>query len=347
MKILLRLVGAFLLLALSALEVRAFDFALLNEIFGKFNPVMDYPQDIKCQNVQISWDKVLMPYKCLIKKPNIYIPFDKVLDLVWDQIDEFEGYYQLDNPHFFYTGANIKRNQEFAQQAKAFWDFYPSLWAYFYLRGADKTLEIPLSWFAWKQVQNRTFWVATKSLQNRGSCRLQNYMLAIDTLDWQILPPWEQIVFNDKLIDIPQSQYCKGKSQRQYLFYAGVCGASTQFFRNALLNPFLQVVERRPHSRRYKDFYDDVVRGDDASVYETYKRLTIKNIGDSPIALKVFKKDARNIYLVSVAPTSNPYVVEVHKQNLDKFKAKVSKSVWQWKKLIDFQSWVSNYLWFK
>ena len=114
-----------------------------------------------------------------------------------------------------------------------------------------------------------------------------------------------------------------------------------------MLNPYLKIVERRPHSWRYKDFYDEIVRGDDASVYETYKRLIVQNIGEQPMFFKVFEKSPKQIYLVSSYPQKNPYVVQVHKQNLAQFKAKVSKKVFEGTGLVWQNEWISTYLGFK
>ena len=301
----------------------------------------------KCKVKWISGQYLIVTPECLITKPTVYIPFSKVVDLIWPFVQDIKGVYRLDQNEFFYTGANVILDSGFEKRVKKFWDQQLSWGGYMILKWSNSDIQVPLAYFAWKYFKNYSFWVSTKSLTGRDECRLTNYSLAMNKLDGLLLPPGKVYNFNEDLVKISQDEYCKGKSGRQYLFYAGVCGVSTQLFRNSLLNPFVRVVERRSHAHRYPKFYSPIVLGDDAAVYEMYKFFKIQNIGDAPLYFKIFKKGQREVYLVSISSQKNPFKVQVEKKNLSKLSAYVQKKVWSGADLTFQKKWTSVYYGFK
>ncbi len=320
-----------------------FSFVLNN--FSSFNSL--FPLEGKCRVKWVSGQSLIVTPECLITKPAVYIPFSKSVDLIWPFVKDIKGTYRLDQNEFFYTGAKVILDDEFENNVKRFWNQQLSWGGYMMLKWRNANVQIPLAYFAWKYFKDYSFWVSTKSLTGRDECRLTNYKLAMDKLDWLILKPREIYNFNEDLIKIPQEDYCKGKSERQYLFYAGVCGVSTQLFRNSLLNPFIRVVERRSHAHRYPKFYSPIVLGDDAAVYEWYKFLKIQNISEAPLYFKVFEKSPKEVYLVSISPQKNPYKVKVQKKNLSKLSAYVQKTVFSWENVLSNKKWTSVYYGFK
>ena len=306
-----------------------------------------FPLKTKCHVKEVSEQFLVISPECLIQKPVVYIPFKKSVDLMWPRIRDVEGIYRLDKDEFIYTGAKILLDPDFEREAQNFWDKRLSWGSYMMLKGTKKDIQIPLSYFAWKYFKNYSFWVSTKSLSGRDDCRLTNYRVAMDKLDGLVLAPEEEYNFNKDLINIPQEDYCKGKSERQYLFYAGVCGVSTQLFRNSLLNPFIRVVERRSHAHRYPKFYNPIVLGDDAAVYEKYKLLKIKNISSTPLYFRVFQKNPKEVYLLSISSQKNPYKVKVKKKNLSELSAYVQKTIFSWEDVLSNKKWTSVYYGFK
>jgi vancomycin resistance protein YoaR len=180
-------------------------------------------------------------------------------------------------------------------------------------------------------------------LENRDDCRRQNFDVAMNVLNNKIINPWEIYNFNTDLVPL-QNDYCKDNDSWKYLFYWWVCGASTQIFRNALMNPFIEVEERHPHSVRYVKWYNEYIFWDDAAIYERTKQFKIKNIWTKPIYFKVIQKNSKK-YLISIYPSENKYFSHITKVQIDKTQAAVWKAIyelWTNKKWYD-QYWKSAY----
>jgi vancomycin resistance protein YoaR len=54
--------------------------------------------------------------------------------------------------------------------------------------------------------------------------------------------------------------------------------------------PYLDVIERYPHNKRWAFYYGSKIFGDDAAMYENSKKMIIKNTFNDPIYFKVYEQ---------------------------------------------------------
>ncbi len=279
--------------------------------------------------------------------PKLETP-QKVFEELDYYIDGFDSIYDLDSTSFVYEPSNInyKPNSPKAFKLSGFIDSQkPSdLYLYLLLDSLWYTIKIPKINIALSQIKDYSLYVSDKDLTKRHGCRLTNYNIAMSLLDGLVISPWETYNFNTALAS-KQAEYCTWSSQRKYLFNSGVCGVSTQLFRNWLINPYTKVTERHSHANRLVNFYDEYIYGDDASVYEWDKQLHIKNISKRPIYFNVFKKQWHS-YLVASYPKNTQLSSMVTKKQINKLSSIVWSSVFNKNTLNTRyeQFWLSNYL---
>ncbi len=276
----------------------------------------------------ISWNQYyIVSPNCLINQDFEQLSFQDIVNHSWNYIEGFTDWYDIKNNISFYLGAKPIFDKRIRQNL-----IYLKPWYYnnIVLKFLDKKgyyIKIPKEILAaYILYKDYKFYISTKDLSNRWECRKKNYLIAMNILDNLVLKPNERFNFNIPLSQV--SDYCKGDSKREYLFYAGVCGASSQLFRNALINPYLDIVKRYNHSAWYVYFYDNIIRWDDASMYQMYKQFVIQNISDYPVYFKKFEK-GNNIFLVSIIPQNNliDKISVVIKWQTWKLQARVSKLV--------------------
>lgn len=135
--------------------------------------------------------------------------------------------------------------------------------------------KLPTRRLAMEQFKERNVYATLRDTTTYGTCRKQNYSLALKALDREELLPGEKLNMNR---DISKRRGRCQNDQESYLFGEGACGASTQFFRTAMMTPDLYVTKRYPHGEWRAGFYGDTIRGDDASMYQMNKQLEIQNI---------------------------------------------------------------------
>lgn len=128
------------------------------------------------------------------------------------------------------------------------------------------------------------------------------------------------------------------------MFYQGVCGFSTQVWRNALINPYLGTTHRKNHGNWWKAYYGDEIVGDDAAIYEMDKQLEIRNRSDYPIYMRTLEVNG-NKYLLSVVPKQADQIVEIRREQIGKLKGRVIRTIINKKtsKQIDREYYVSQY----
>jgi vancomycin resistance protein YoaR len=124
-------------------------------------------------------------------------------------------------------------------------------------------------------------------------------MRAFDEFGVTILQPSQSFNVNKLLAWL--DGYCTGTGEREYMFYQGVCGFSTQVWRNALINPYLTTTRRAPHSSWWQAYYGEEIVWDDAAIYEMDKQLEIQNTSEYPIYMRTIERAWRK-YLISVMP---------------------------------------------
>lgn len=202
---------------------------------------------------------------------------------------------------------------------------------------------IPKVLIAYDQLDQFKFVASVRDTTIYWPCRKQNYDLAMNMLDGQNLEPQELLNIN-KLIAY-QPGYCTW-GWKEYQFYSGVCGWSTQLFWNAILHPWLEVVERRSHGKRYAGFYGSSVMGDDSSIYESAKELIIKNASDTDIAFKTFLRESdTNTVLLSAWRSEHDRVTRIEKEQTGSRSALLRSTITQWDGDVDTQERKSFYYW--
>ena len=279
---------------------------------------------------------------CIIKGELPELKFQDAVSIMWSHIKEFDKKYDLESTSFFYNSANpiYFNNSELADfVGVTTWDdIVAKLLDY-----ANIRISIPKYYIAKEYIKNYSFYVSTKNLDNRSKCRKTNFLKALYMLDGRTLYSQQSFNYNTELVK--EKNYCVewwGKPWK-YLFYGGVCGASTQLFRNSLINPDLYISKRYNHRQRYVYFYNKDIYWDDASVYERDKQFEIKNIGTKPIYFKVWKS-SNDYYLVSILPYKNENTSFVLKKQIWTLRAIVGRIVFDKFNIKQFeQFWVSNY----
>jgi vancomycin resistance protein YoaR len=175
-------------------------------------------------------------------------------------------------------------------------------------------------------VQDLAFYVSEKDFSLLSPCNTQNYTLALQQLDGQVLNPGESFNANRELSKV--KGYCTGRGEANFLFYGGVCGMTAQVFRTTLIHPSIEIVKRRPHNERFVQYYGEEIGGDDAAIYEMSKQFEIKNIGTEDIAFKV-KRNAKHTLLVAISPRT-PQWVEISKQPLTSRSISLERNIWEY-----------------
>jgi vancomycin resistance protein YoaR len=170
-------------------------------------------------------------------------------------------------------------------------------------------IQVPKVLLAYEQFTYYSIYASVRDTTTYGECRKQNYDVALAALDGVTLVPGEQLNMNTLIANDPD--YCEG-TLGKYLFYQGVCGGSTQLFWNALVNPYLYVVERHPHGEFWTNFYG--YKGEDAAIYERSKELILENIGNEPLHFATFVRPDGNTVLLSIYPKKEGLRSFVQKQ---------------------------------
>lgn len=207
----------------------------------------------------------------------------------------------------------------------------------------DGMILLPKSIVAYQQIANRSTFASVRDTRTYGPCRLQNYKVAMAQLDKITIAPDEYFNMNQEIARQPG--YCTGG--QNFLFYQWVCGWSTQLFWNGMINPFLEVTKRYAHGMRYAGFYGSNILGDDASMYERWKQLEVKNIGDKPLYMMTFERPSdNNTVLLTIYPGSHDFSTLIHKQQTGKQSAVVSSTVFDKQEAIVYsQERTSYYRW--
>lgn len=196
-------------------------------------------------------------------------------------------------------------------------------------------------------ISKYTWYVSDRYIDNYGSCSRQNFMRAFDEFGTIVLQPGQSFNVNKLLAWL--DGYCTGASDendldREYMFYQWVCGFSTQVWRNALINPYLETTRRQAHGNWWQAYYGDEIVGDDAAIYEMDKQLEIRNASDMPIYMRTLDVDGKK-YLLSVVPTQSDRVVDITRESIGRLTGRVTRVISNKEtgKEVDRDSYVSHY----
>ncbi len=220
------------------------------------------------------------------------IDIKKYIDLVRDKIISFTGEYQpFSTDQTYYGGTPI-----FSSLQKESW------------------------------IENFNFYISDKDISKLSKCNTQNYLIALRSIDKLLLKSWETFNANEELAK--QDWYCTGRGEKNFLFYWGVCGMTSQLFRSALMNPNVEILERHNHSEWFVHYYGEEIWGDDAAIYQMNKQFKIKNISNQDIYFRT-KEIGNYTYLVAITAKSlNDSPVKIKKEKITNRKIELKRIIW-------------------
>lgn len=314
-------------------------FALLYSFFIALGLGSFFWADNVCSWSLSSWDYLISP-KCFQENNLPQFWFKETTAMMWQFVDRFDDLYELDKQEFSYYWAKpVMKNNFSAQNLTTLKKNWIALKRYSLI---GKPIRVTKYDLAYDQFKQFSFYWAERQIDNYGACSRTNYLVALWKLEWLYLEPGEKYTINDALSNQPN--YCMGSVPGKYLFYQGVCGASTQLFRVSLLMPKIEITERANHSQRYVKYYDEYVYWDDAAIYERSKKLSIVNSSSEPVFFKTLG-DEWVKYLIWITPTTDPQFVKLSKKQTGRLKWEVTKTVFDKKTdtLTTKQSWTAFY----
>lgn len=263
-----------------------------------------------------------------------------IIDYVFRFIENIDWKYEsnLNNFNFYNSDISFKNEN----------------WYWFFLNEAKKNnifvsildknnyFQLPIQKYYFDKAKKYTYYAVDKSLENRWNCSKINYYKAIEQMDWIILNPWEKLNFNWLMANI--KDYCKWTLWKKLLFYWWVCWASTQLFRNSLINPYLKITKRYPHAQRHVNYYSWYIFWDDASIYEWTKQFEIENISKKKIYFKIIDLYWSK-FMISIYPEISEYISFVEKKQTKSLQWFVKKNIIDKNTLSTryIQEWISNY----
>lgn len=333
---------------------------------------IDEPEIWSCSGSIVDQMAIVEPW-CLLK-PTEIVALPLVASGVWSYIDDFIWGYQFDQEEFVYTGAKIVWKQIPLQYYQTydlpkslkfdvgFSSHIPSLWSFpaqnprtiasmiqindedqvhlQRLQSAGVRLRIPLLTRYRIQMESYYFAVVERNLRNYGRCSKHNYIMARSALHDLYLLPWQSFTINPLLAGL--DGYCEWATPWQYLFYAGVCGVSTQLFRTSLLMPWLVSTVRHGHNEWHTKYYGQKVVWDDAAILDYRKQFTIQNQHSNPLLIK-WRAKWDSHYLVGITQNIHP-IVTISKKEISPLQWQVQKTVFASWQIIQTGEWTTTYL---
>lgn len=282
-------------------------------------------KDQKCEYI-MDWKNYILTPVCLLRKEFPDIPYKKLVDEIWSDIDWFDRTYNDSSEKFTYESTN------------PFFDWYKSImpksdrqkYLLASLQEQGIKISIPEKYLYYEKSKNLWFFVVSKDLSLLKPCTKQNYKVALNSFDNFILSAWETMNLNKHISYL--DWYCKWSGPKDLMFYGWVCWFASQLFRTSLISPDIEVVKRYWHSVRLTAYYSDYIYWDDAAIYQNNKQLEIKNTSNQEMYFKVLDKWDFN-YFVAIVPQKSSQWVNITKKQIWNLSAQVVKEVF------DISSW--------
>lgn len=289
-----------------------------------------------------SW--VLVDPDCLANKPpHLEEFFDETINNRRDDVIGFSDEYGIHSAEFTYKGAKPL----FAGQLQ---DFATKLSDPERIERRDNQLSgdrVMLDYAqydVWRMMYFDYYVTRRDKLEELGPCARINYDVAMIVFDRQMILPWQEFNANRQLAH--RIGYCgTSESLSDYVFQWGVCGATSQMFRTALLHPDLNVIERHPHQIWYERYYDETIRWDDAAIIEFRKQLRIQNSWDYSVYFRTINPDwAPSALLVAISPYQDSRYVSIQRWQVADMVWELSATVYDWSGVVlDRYEQVSTY----
>ncbi len=284
------------------------DISVVN-FFRDFNKIKKNTCDIN------RFDKYIevSPVCLLDEMPSLSV--ERSLDFLLPDLWGFNNYYSLSDSFSYRPTIPYFKISNISELLSDYDKYISSIYKKIvitYLENKNIKVRIDNHFLARNMFQKYSFYVVPTELSTRSACSLANYRAAISHLDGLVLLAGEELNLNNLISYDPNS--CKWTTAKSYMFYAGACGSSTQLFRLSLLMPYVDVIERYPHSKRWAFYYGNKISGDDAAMYENSKKMIIKNNFDTSIYFKVYEQWNKS-YLVWIVPQKIKDRVEINKSS--------------------------------
>jgi len=264
------------------------------------------------------------------------LSLQEAVEAVRPYIVDVQNVYSVDEQEFFYSDAWVVYDDEFLNMVS----YWSDAGTWEQESNNEWWVTLPKSVIAYGQMEEWSSFASVRDTSTYWYCRKTNYDVAMAQIDWVEISPGQLLNMNKVIARQPW--YCTWG--QNFLFYQGACWWSTQLFWNGMLNPFLEVTKRYAHGMWYQGFYGSKVMWDDASMYEWWKQLEVKNIGDLPIYMMTYIADDWNTVLLSFYPWKHDMKTFIQKQQTGVKSAVVSSTVFdKHESIVYSQEWVSNY----
>ncbi len=301
-----------------------FLWAIVFALYGKDSEILENKEYISNCEYTLFDNVFTINANCINQKRLPQLTLVEVIDEVWNQIEWFSEYYEPYSTSFNYYWATPK--------FKTKWNPYLQ-----WNEKSDqlineatkhrKKIKITYNELAQYYAEHLSYFVADKDLTNLWKCSRINYELALDSVNNYFLWAWDTLNINQRLSWI--DNYCKWKTEEEYLFYGGVCGMVSQLFRVSLVNPEIIVTKRFPHSEWFVQYYGENVWWDDAAIYERSKQFEIQNIWKSDIIIKTSYTNNHSIMIAISWPTNKWVNISKNSINWRKLAVHLEKSVYK------------------
>lgn len=247
---------------------------------------------------------------CVLEKNLPSMNLSDIIGATWDQITDFSWVYLPFEESFTYYWAypifSTKWNKYLQNNSLSKQLLLEAI------KHKEKIL-ITYNELAQYYAEHLSYFVADKDISNLWRCSLQNYLVALNSIDNYVLPVNKSFNANQHLIY--QNGYCRWQSEQDFLFYGGVCWMISQLFRVSLLNPEITITKRFSHNERFAVYYWETVWGDDAAIYERSKQFEILNNWDSDILFKV-RNNWDSTQLIAISRPTEKWV-QINKNFID------------------------------
>lgn len=275
--------------------------------------IKDIETPAQCDELLFLSEWVMVDPRCLVEKPpHLDEFFDETVNNRRDDVIWFTDEYGIHTWSFTYQWALPIFTGQLQDFANALNNISTRDWEAGQLSGDKVILTYPE--YDVRRMMNFSYYVTRRDkLDELWPCARINYDVAMIVFNRQILNPWSEFNANKQLAH--RIGYCgTPENLENYVFQWGVCGATSQIFRTALLHPDLEVLERHPHRIWYERYYDETIWWDDAAIIEFRKKLRLYNAGKYPVYFRTINKRwASSALIVAISPYKDDRYVHVER----------------------------------
>lgn len=247
----------------------------------------------------------------------------RTMDILWPHITGIHNPYNSADTEFVFTGStlvfqDIVSYDVYKQRAKRTrsLDTYSIIW--------NRKFFVPRSTIAARELDDYRVVAADRDVSQYGNCAKTNFTIGMSVLSgWVVLRSGAVRNANQHFSNLPG--YCTGASDQVYKFYQGICGVTSMIFRASMLEPTLYVTKRYGHTNRYTRYYGEIVRGDDAAIYEDIKQFEIQNTSPYQIIMRSVWIGQKP-FVILVSDHSSSVLLTIQKKSLSELSAQIVRT---------------------